>query len=155
MPAVWGQGTFYTVKRVADGDTVILSDGRKVRLIGIDTPESRSNAKLKRDAERTGWDHDTILALGKRSAQFTRSAAEGKRVRLEYDVETKDRFGRTLAYLFLEDGTFINAELVKEGYATVYTVPPNVKYKDLFLSLQKDARQAKRGLWRDAPIIVR
>jgi micrococcal nuclease len=146
-------GDYATVKRVVDGDTVILTDGQKVRLIGIDTPESRRNGKLARDMEKTRQDADTIIALGKRSAQFTRSLTEGKRVRLEYDVEKRDRYGRTLAYLYTEDGMFVNAEILREGYAMVLTVPPNVKHKDLFVKLQKEAREAKRGLWRETPIL--
>jgi micrococcal nuclease len=149
------QELFYIVKRVVDGDTVVLATGEKVRLIGIDTPESRQNRKLKRDMERTRQDADTIIALGKRSAQFTRTLTEGKKVRLEFDVEKQDRYGRTLAYLYAEDGTFVNAEIIREGYAMVLTVPPNVKYKDLFVKLQKEAREAKRGLWRTTPIKTR
>ena len=70
------------------------------------------------------------------------------KVRLEYDISRKDRYGRTLAYVYLKDSTFINAEMVKHGYAMVMTVPPNVKYADLFLKLQKEARENNRGLWR-------
>lgn len=146
---------FFVVKRVVDGDTVILADGRKVRMIGIDTPESRNNRKLKRDMEKMRKDADTIIALGKRSAQFTRSLTEGKRVRLEFDIEKQDRYGRTLAYLYTEGGTFVNAEIIKEGYAQTLTVPPNIKYKALFAQLQREARAAERGLWRTAPIKTR
>lgn len=147
--------TFYAVKKVVDGDTVVLSTGEKVRLIGIDAPEARHNEKLKRDMEKTKKDADTIIALGKRSTQFTRSLVEGKRVRLEFDVERRDRYGRLLAYLYTEDGVFVNAEILKEGYAMVMTVPPNVKYKDFFAELQKKARENKLGLWRTTPIITR
>lgn len=173
--------TFYTVQRVVDGDTVVLSTGEKVRMIGIDTPESRLNRKLKRDMEKTRKDADTLIALGKRSAQFTRSLVEGKKVRLEFDAEEKDRYGRFLVYLFIETSMpkgayygkqsendfnyyvegersieiFVNASILKAGYAMVMTVPPNVKYKDLFVKLQKEAREAERGLWRKTPIITR
>ncbi len=66
-------------------------------------------------------------------------------VHLEFDVQQRDRYGRLLAYVYLKDGTFANAWLVEQGYAQVMTVPPNVKYQDLFLKLQREAR---RGLWR-------
>ncbi len=69
-------------------------------------------------------------------------------VRLEFDVQELDRYGRTLAYVYLEDGTFVNAWLVENGYAAVLTVPPNVKHQGLFLKLQREAREQKRGLWR-------
>lgn len=68
-------------------------------------------------------------------------------MRLELDVDQMDRYGRTLAYVYLEDGTFLNAKLVEEGYAVIMTVPPNVKYVDLFIKLQKEARENRKGLW--------
>lgn len=67
-------------------------------------------------------------------------------MRLELDVDQMDRYGRTLAYVYLEDGTFLNAKLVEEGYAVIMTVPPNVKYVDLFIKLQKEARENRKGL---------
>ena len=72
----------------------------------------------------------------------------GKRVRLEFDVDTFDQYRRTLAYVYLGDGTFINAHMLKEGYATVLTVPPNVKYAEEFVKLARKARERKRGLWK-------
>jgi micrococcal nuclease len=68
-------------------------------------------------------------------------------VKLQYDVDRIDQYGRTLAYVYLEDGTFVNAEIVKNGYAQIMTVPPNVKYADKFLKLQQEARENNRGLW--------
>ena len=137
------------VTRVIDGDTIELENKERVRLIGIDTPESRVNRKLKRDSRRTGRDYKTIIAMGKRATVFTKKLAEGKIVRLEFDAEKKDRYERTLAYVYLPDGRMLNAELVREGYAQVYTFPPNVKYVDLFLELQQEARENDRGLWGD------
>ena len=64
---------------------------------------------------------------------------------LEFDVKQRDRDGRLLAYVYLEDGTFVNAWLVEQGYAQVMTVPPNVKHHELFLKLQKEATEAGRG----------
>jgi hypothetical protein len=74
--------------------------------------------------------------------------AEGKKVRLEYDVQTRDKYGRLLAYVYLEDGIFLNAELVKQGYAHVSTYPPNIKHAEEFVRLQQEAREKDRGLWR-------
>lgn len=115
------------VLRVIDGDTVVLEGGQRVRYIGIDTPEKGRPYYLeaKKENER--------LILG-------------KKVRLEFDVEKQDKYGRTLAYVYVGD-VFINAELVKNGYAMVYTCPPNVKYAKTFLALQREARKVKRGLW--------
>ncbi len=163
-----------TVQRVVDGDTLKLSNGERVRLIGVDTPESADNPKLRRDSKRTGQDRAEIIKMGKEAAEFTRKLVEGKRVRLAYDVQRKDRYGRTLAYVFIPtkipkgalikrtaedvndytDGAenkeiFVNGTVVGAGYAQVMTIPPNVKYASEFLELQKWARKDKRGLWKE------
>jgi len=139
---------YYTVARVIDGDTIVLSDGLKVRLTGIDTPEVYFSEKLVKDSKKSGQDIKTIQSLGKRASAFTKELCLGKKVRLEYDVDRQDRYKRTLAYVYLEDGTFVNAKIVQEGFAQVMTVVPNVKYADTFLKLQKEAREANRGLWK-------
>lgn len=136
------------VKRVVDGDTLVLETGERVRLIGIDTPELHESNKLYRDAGRTGQDVRTIQKLGQKAYEFTRSLVEGKRVSLEFDVEKYDRYERLLAYVYLKDGTFVNAEIVKQGYANLMTFPPNVKYVDLFQQLYQEARENRRGLWK-------
>jgi len=137
------------VKRAVDGDTLVLENGERVRLIGIDTPEIHESEKLYIDSKRTGMDIRTIRALGKRSYEFVRALLENQRVRLEFDVEKRDKYGRLLAYVFLKDGTFVNAEIVKQGYASLMTYPPNVKYVDLFKQLYKEARESKKGLWKE------
>jgi len=139
---------FFYVSRVVDGDTVKLSDGRRVRLIGIDTPELHYSDKLLRDAKRSRRDILAIQELGKMASAFTKGLCEGKKVRLEYDIEKKDRYGRTLAYVYLEDGTFLNGKILEEGYGQVMTIPPNVKYADYFLKLQRQARRDNKGLWK-------
>ena len=135
------------VTRVIDGDTLQLETGERVRLIGIDTPEMHESDKLYRDSARTKQDIATIQALGKRSYEFTKKLVEGKRVSLEFDVERYDRYKRILAYVYIKDGTFLNAQIVSQGYANLMTYPPNVKYADLFLKLYKQARENNRGLW--------
>lgn len=136
------------VKRVIDGDTIQIESGERVRLIGIDTPEMHESDKLYRDSQRTGEDIRTIQELGRRAYEFTRKLVEGKRVSLEFDVEKQDKYDRLLAYVYLKDGTFVNAKIIEEGYASLMTIPPNVKYSDLFLRLYQEARQNKRGLWK-------
>ncbi|MCX5706313.1 MAG: thermonuclease family protein [Candidatus Omnitrophica bacterium] len=135
------------VTRAVDGDTLKLENGERVRLIGIDTPEMHESNKLFRDAKRTNQDIKTIKDLGQRSYEFTRRLVEGKRVSLEFDVEGQDRYGRLLAYVYLKDGTFVNAEIVKQGYASLMTIPPNVKYADTFVKLYREAREGGKGLW--------
>lgn len=137
------------VTKAIDGDTIKLSTGEHVRMIGIDTPESRYNTKLQRDAHRSRKDTKEILKMGKDASGFTKNLVEGKRVRLEFDVQKHDKYGRLLAYVYLDDGTFVNAKIVGEGYAQVMTIPPNVKYADIFLKLQKEAREKHRGLWNE------
>jgi micrococcal nuclease len=127
------------VVRVVDGDTihVRLADRlEKVRYIGVNTPEAHHPTK----GEEPG---------GRQAHAVNRRLVEGKRVRLELDVQSRDRYGRLLAYVWIGD-TMINAELVRLGYAQVMTVPPNVRHQALFVKLQRDARDAGRGLWARA-----
>lgn len=131
---------FFGVTKVVDGDTFWAEDsfGKsvKVRLTGIDAPEIHNTGKKK-----AGY-------FGEEAKDYLSRLLEGRKVKLEYDAGLHDRYGRTLAYAYLPDGTFINAELIRNGYASVLTVPPNVKYADLFLKLQRKARKKGRGLWK-------
>ncbi len=141
-----------SVIRVVDGDTFHCRppDGRdeKVRLVGIDTPEIERNPKAMRDSERSGQDLDTIISLGRNAENFTKSYLKsGTTVKLELDVQPRDKYGRLLAYVYLPNGILLNALLIQEGYAQVMTIPPNVKYQDLFFKLQREARENNRGPW--------
>jgi micrococcal nuclease len=91
---------------------------------------------------------------GREAAEVNRRLVAGRLVRLELDVQARDRYGRLLAYVWVGD-TMVNAELVRLGYAQVMTVPPNVRHQALFLALQRDARSAHRGLWRRAALELR
>lgn len=138
------------VKRAVDGDTLVLETGERVRLIGIDTPEMHESKKLYRDSARNKQSVDVIKRLGQRAYKITKDMVEGKRVSLEFDVEKYDPYGRLLAYVYLNDKskTFVNAEIVKQGYASLMTIPPNIKYADLFKKLYQEARENRRGLWQ-------
>jgi micrococcal nuclease len=130
------------VKDVVDGDTVELSDGRTVRYIGIDTPETR------RKTDR-GW-VSVRERFGYQAKQLNKELVWRRPVRLEYDVVRKDKFGRDLAYCFVErDGqeVLVARELVRNGLAYIYTIPPNVRYVDLLVQDFHQAREAKRGIW--------
>ena len=125
------------VERVVDGDTIIVGGVGRVRLIGVDTPESV-------DPRRP------VEFFGKEAGAFTRRLVDGQRVRLEYDWERTDRYGRTLAYVYLPDGTFVNAEIIRRGYGHAYTRFP-FKYVERFRQFEREARQAGRGLWGATP----
>ncbi len=134
-----GDSTVVQVVRVTDGDTIqvccIAGKREKVRYIGINTPETKHPSK-------------GVEYFGKEASEANRELVDGKSVSLEYDVQQRDRYKRLLAYVYLKDGTFVNAWLVERGYAQVMTVPPNVKYQKLFLKLERQVREARRGLWR-------
>jgi micrococcal nuclease len=127
------------VVRVVDGDTIhvrVADRVEKVRYIGVNTPEVHHPRKGAEPG-------------GRQAAALNRELVDGRHVRLELDVRTRDRHGRLLAYVFVGE-TMINAELVRLGFAQVMTVPPNVRHQALLLTLQREARDAGRGLWRPA-----
>jgi micrococcal nuclease len=123
------------VKWVADGDTVILHDGRHVRYIGIDTPE------IEHQNQRA----EPMADLARST---NRQLVEGWRLRLVLDREQTDRYGRTLAYVYRSDGLLVNAELIKKGCAHVLYQWPNTDKAQLLLSVQREAMKAGLGIWR-------
>jgi micrococcal nuclease len=123
------------VERVVDGDTVIVTQVGAVRLIGVDTPE-------------TVHPNTPVDAFGKESKRFLEQLVLRQPVRLEFDFQRTDRYGRTLAYLFLADGRFVNAEIVKQGYGHAYTKYP-FRYLEDFRRYEREAREAGRGLWAE------
>jgi endonuclease YncB( thermonuclease family) len=129
-----GDARRVTVTRVVDGDTVELKDSTKVRLIGMNTPESV-------DPRRP------VQAYGKEASAYTKELLQGKEVLLREGQTPKDKYGRTLAWLWLPDGRFVNALLVQQGYAQVYTFADNPDHADLLLVCEREAREGGRGLW--------
>ncbi len=137
------------VSYIYDGDTIKLANGERVRFLGIDTPESSENKKLLRDAARSGQDVRDILRMGHVAAEYTRSLLRGRRVRLEFDIEKRDKYGRLLAYVYrVDDDLFINEDIIRQGYAYPMTIPPNVRHADEFRKFFREARKAGRGLWQ-------
>lgn len=128
--------TWHRVKWVTDGDTIVLTDGQKVRYIGINAPE------VARD------DHITE-PFGEEAKRFNAGLVKKKKVRLEFDIEPNDRYQRRLAYVFLKDGTFVNAEMLSQGYAYLLYLRPNVKYHSALLTSQRTAMSAKKGIWQN------
>lgn len=128
------------VTRVVDGDTVEVQLGgveEDVRYIGVDTPESVAPGQ-------------PVECFGKDASEFNRNLVEGERVRLRYGAERRDQYGRLLAYVYLGD-EFVNAELVRRGYARTLTIAPNDDFEGLFARLQQQAANAGRGLWATCP----
>lgn len=135
---------FGKVVRVVDGDTYVLSiDGveTKVRLIGVDTPESVAPETYdKENTEEGVWVSDIVKEKIK----------EGDILNIEYDVGRTDNYGRTLAYLYFSDGARVQDWLLSNGYAQVMTIQPNSKYADHFAELEQAAMERKVGLWNGA-----
>jgi micrococcal nuclease len=124
------------VRDVVDGDTLVVDDGERVRMLGIDTPETKHPSK-------------PVQCFGREaSRQTARLLPRGTRVRLVADVEPTDQYGRTLAYVVrARDGLFVNAALARDGFALPLSVPPNVTHAEEIRALAADARRAGRGLW--------
>jgi len=124
------------VKWVIDGDTVVIDDGQKIRYIGINAPELASD------------DHKAE-PYGEASKQFNVRLVDRKNVRLEFDKDRFDQYRRLLAYVFLKNGTFVNSEVLLNGYAYLLRHPPNLKHDSILLQAQRSAMAAKRGIWQN------
>lgn len=127
------QAATLRVRQVIDGDTLTVSGIGTVRLIGVDAPEKQGGF---REAE----------PFGNEATAFLKRLAEGKLVRLEYDGDRKDRYDRTLAYVFLEDGTLVNEAIIRGGWAETYR-SFTYRRKPDFLAAEREARAAGRGIW--------
>lgn len=125
------------VSRVIDGDTIVLESGGRVRLIGIDTPETRD--------PRRG-----VQCYGEISSRRTKELLEGQDIRLEKDVSETDRYGRLLRYVWHGD-VLINEQLAAEGFARASSYPPDIKHQDRLQAAEKTARENRRGLWGACP----
>lgn len=138
-----------SVRRVVDGDTIVVDfstgEQERVRLIGVNTPETVHPKK-------------PVKYYGKEASDFTKQELTGKKVWFQMDVQVRDRYRRALGYVWLEApeegesairrGMF-NARLLLEGYGQVMTIQPNSRYAEMFVGFQREAREQKRGLWKD------
>ena len=125
------------VKWVDDGDTILLTNGRRIRYIGINSPEIEKK-KYGRQTEPYGYE----------ALNYNKHLVFKKRVRLEFDRETKDRYDRLLAYVYLPNGTFVNLKMIERGYAYCLYKKPNDHHQDRFLKAQREAMKAGRGIWQ-------
>jgi len=121
------------VEAVVDGDTIRLAGGEKVRYLGIDTPEVHHPGKPVED-------------FGPEATEANRLLVEGRSVVLIFDQQERDRYGRLLAYVIVDD-VFVNARLVREGHARVMTIPPNTALRSLFETMETEARASRKGIW--------
>ncbi|MGZ4128125.1 MAG: thermonuclease family protein [Actinomycetota bacterium] len=146
LPAETGSGAAstteeVTVERVVDGDTFVAVEGAhrfRVRLIGVDTPE-------------TVKPNTPVQCFGPQASAYAHRLLIGRRVRLVYDVDRYDPYGRVLAYVYV-GSSFFNLDVVRLGYGVVLTVPPDVAHVDDFLAAQRAARSARLGLWLACPL---
>ncbi len=138
-PGVSGQSKTGVVQTVYDGDTVRLTDGRRVRYLGIDTPEM-----FYRNPNKSPEPY------ARKATKLNRQLVSGQQVVLKTDTQLKDKYDRLLAHVYLEDGTWVNAKLLEEGLARVLIIPPNVRHRDKFLKLQRKAQKEKKGIWNQS-----
>lgn len=128
------QQQWVTVARVYDGDTFETRQGERVRLLGINTPEIAHG-----DAPAEPW--------GDKAGRALRKLIAGKQLRLRFDQDKHDRYGRLLAQVWMQDGTWVNGTMVREGFAHVYTFIPNLRWGQALLKEERKARAARRGIW--------
>lgn len=126
------------VTRVIDGDTIEIEDGRRVRYIGINTPETVDPRKA-------------VECFGREASAQNRELVEGKEIEMGKDIAEKDKYGRLLRYIWVEN-LFVNDYLIRQGFAQVMTVPPDVKYQEQLRQAEAEAQEFKRGLWKSCPL---
>jgi micrococcal nuclease len=137
-PGLLGAETWFNVQWISDGDTIVLGGGERVRYNGINAPEIAHE-----DHRKSAEPH------GNAAKRFNIKLVKAKKVRLEFDIERRDRYGRLLAYVFLSDGTFVNVEMVANGVAYFLEGTVKKRYGKLLLKAQREAMSTRQGLWRD------
>lgn len=134
-PAPPVETELHRVKRVVDGDTLLMEDGERIRLLGVDTPETVAEGR-------------PVEEWGPEASAFTKDAVEGQLVRLAYDKERRDQYHRVLAYVYKEDGWFLNEELIRAGLSKAQLqFPYSTQMKNRFKAAEEEARRAEAGLW--------
>jgi len=138
LSLAFGPGSSYHAKSVYDGDTIRLNTGEKVRYLGIDAPE------IGREGQQSEF-------MASDSKDFNTHLVAGKKIRLEFDHEEKDQYGRLLAYVYLENGEFVNALLLRRGFAHLLVRRPNIRHFAILLESQRYAMSQKIGIWSKSP----
>ena len=124
------------VKRVVDGDTIVLENGDRVRLLGLNTPEIESRYRQSEEG-------------GQLAKDWLQNKLKQGTVFIEYDQQKKDKYDRLLAHLFLADGSHLNQQLIQQGLAILSLIPPNLRYADELIKAGQEAESNKRGLWQE------
>jgi endonuclease YncB( thermonuclease family) len=132
--SVLGQSRWVEVGRILDGDTFVSRSGEHVRLLGINAPE-------------VAHENSPAQVMGDTATRALARLISGQTVHLEFDVQHKDDYGRTLAQVYLHDGTWVNGEMVRSGMAHVYTFTPNLRWAGELIRLESPAREARLGIW--------
>jgi len=132
--SVISEARWVRIVYVYDGDTVKTAKGERIRLLGINAPEITHRSKPGQ-------------VMGNEATQALKPMVMGKTVRLTFDRERRDIYGRTLAQIWLRDGTWVNGEMVRRGFAHVYTFPPNLRWTKRLIALERPARQQRLGIW--------
>ena len=127
------------VQEVLTGDTVRLEGGKTLKLIGIQAPPLQSIVPLMRQ-------------YGLEAVEFNKKLVAGKKVLIEWGSQIRDDRKNFLGYVFLEDGTFVNREMLKSGHAKVRIIPPNIRYADEFQKNEMEAQRKRRGIWKEEPV---
>ena len=135
------------VEKVISADTFVLESGERISLIGLLSPEPTKKKKVERD--KHGFiieDPDPTKSIEQQALEYTKTLIEGKHLRLEFDEQRKNDDFRTLAYAFLPNNVFVNAEILRQGFADLRIMPPNTKYAQTLREAYREARKEKRGL---------
>lgn len=137
----------FTVWRVYNADLLRLKEDEKLVLAGIDSPEYFLNSKQYRDASRSKIELKKMRWAGKQAHKFMKNLVQGKKITVQNADPSRDSRNRLIGYAYLQDGTFVNAEMIKAGYARVTTRSGQSEHQTEFLKYQDEARQNNRGLW--------
>ncbi len=140
------------VVKVTDTNTIILENGQRVKLLGIESfgPPPRPIVKYdKKGRPIENKDIEATIPLEEQAVVFAQNLMEGKKVKLEYDIQSRDDHGYKTAYVYLPDGHMANTELLRQGFVRLKIRPPNVKHMDLFRKAYQEARKEQRGFLSD------
>jgi micrococcal nuclease len=140
------------VLKVTASDTIVLENGQRIKLLGVESYGPPPRPKVRYDNKGRPIEETVVeptISLEEQAIVFAQELMEGKKVKLEYDIESRDEKGRKTAYVYLSDGHLANAELLRQGFVRLKIRPPNVKHEDLLRKAYQEARKEQRGFLSD------